>query len=118
MSFYDISVLSLIEIGADFALKEFANNKGGEYLLIGSVGYMGVVYYLIRSLQNSTVLMVNGTWDGISTLYESIAAYVILGERFEHTSQYVGLLFIIFGLFLLRIPLKSKKEFKFPRIFR
>jgi multidrug transporter EmrE-like cation transporter len=106
MNFYDISMLSLVEIIADFALKHFANKGGDEYLAIGAVGYMGVVYFLIRSLRNSTVLLVNGAWDGMSTIYESVAAYVILGERFEYASQYVGLVLIVMGLFLLRIPLK------------
>ena len=115
MSLVDITAMSIVEIVGDFAFKKFANEGGAAYFATGVAGYVGVLYFLIRSLQGSTVLMVNGAWDGISTIVESIAAFVILGERFDHMGQYVGLLLIILGLFLLKIPLKRYKEFKFPK---
>jgi hypothetical protein len=58
--------------------------------------------------------MVNGAWDGMSALLESIAAYLFLGERFNNPLQYVGILFIIIGLFLLRIPVYKKLPFHLP----
>jgi multidrug transporter EmrE-like cation transporter len=107
MNIYDIIWLSITEIFSDFALKQYANKPGAtQYLIAGSIGYVGVVYFLIQALRNSTILMVNGAWDGISTILESVAAFIILGERFEHNSQYVGLLLIVLGLFLLKIPMK------------
>jgi multidrug transporter EmrE-like cation transporter len=117
MSLVDITMMSLVEIVGDFSLKQFANHGGIESLALGIGGYIGVVYFLIRSLQGSTVLLVNGAWDGVSTLIESVAAFVILGERFEHVSQYVGLLLIIVGLFLLKVPLKRAQDFQFPPLF-
>ena len=116
MSLADITALSTVEIVGDFALKKFANEGGIAYLATGVAGYVGVLYFLIRSLQGSTVLMVNGAWDGMSTVIESIAAFIILGERFEHMGQYIGLLLIIAGLFLLKIPLKRYRTFKFPTL--
>jgi multidrug transporter EmrE-like cation transporter len=41
-------------------------------------------------------------WDGVSGLFESLAAYYFLGERFEHNNQYLGLGLIILGMFLLK----------------
>jgi multidrug transporter EmrE-like cation transporter len=114
MSLPEIVLLSIVEIIGDFAYKEFANNGGITPFIIGTIGYIGVVIMLIISLQNSTVLMVNGAWDGISGLMESMAAYIFLGERFEHNFQYIGLIFISIGLFLLKIPLKKIKQFKIP----
>jgi multidrug transporter EmrE-like cation transporter len=70
---------------------------------------------LIVSLQGSSILLVNGAWDGISTIIESIAAYVFLGERFQSHVQYVGLVFIIIGLCMLKIP-RTKKPFRFPKL--
>jgi multidrug transporter EmrE-like cation transporter len=104
MSVPEIIALSTIEIIGDFALKNYANKGGLQYLTMGIVGYIGVVGMLIVSLKGSTILMVNGAWDGISTILESLAAYIILGERFEHFIQYVGLVFIVVGLYLLKIP--------------
>ena len=116
MSLIDITAMSAVEILGDFSLKMFANEGGIHYLVGGLVGYMGVIYFLIRSLQNSTILLVNGAWDGISTLVESAAAYLVLGERMEHPSQYMGLVCIIVGLWLLNVPLHRSKPFKFPSL--
>jgi multidrug transporter EmrE-like cation transporter len=116
MSFQQIVALSVVEIIGDFALKEFSNKGGFLPFTIGIGGYIGVVYLLIVSLQGSTVLLVNGAWDGISALIESIAAYIFLGERFHSYLQYIGLLFIIIGVYLLKIPRNKKYPFHFPKI--
>jgi len=76
-----------------------------------------VIYFLIKSLQGSSILLVNGAWDGISAIIESVAAMIFLGQRFESIYEYLGLAFIIIGLFFLRIPITRKKEFKFPTFF-
>ena len=107
MSLPQILGLSIVEIAGDVALKEYANGKGLAYLGVGIAGYIGVVIMLIVSLQNSTVLMVNNAWDGTSSLIESIYAYVILGERFDNFFQYFGVVFIVCGLYLLKIPLSK-----------
>lgn len=117
MSFIDIGTLTICEIVGDFGYQYFANGGGIVPFAVGTTGYIGVIYFLIKSLQGSTILLVNGAWDGISAIIESIAAFIILGERFDSIYQYIGLLFIIVGLFFLRIPLKRKKAFKFPSIF-
>lgn len=104
MHLSDLIALSVVEVFGDFSFKEYANKGGNAYFAGGVLGYIGVIYYLIRSLRGSTILLVNGAWDGISTIIESLAAYVILGERFDHIEQYIGLLFIVIGLFLLKIP--------------
>jgi len=116
MSFQQILTLSVVEIIGDFALKEFANKGGLLPLLIGIGGYIGVVYWLIVSLQDSNILLVNGAWDGISTIVESIAAYIFLGERFNSHIQYIGLVLIIIGVYLLKIPKSKKNIFHFPKI--
>lgn len=115
MSLPQIIGLSSIEIVGDFALKEYANKGGLSNLAIGICGYIGVVGMLIVSLQNSTILMVNGAWDGVSTIIESLAAYFILGERFDNYLQYFGLVLIVIGLYLLKIPWTKKHPFHIPR---
>jgi len=117
MSYVDIGALCLAEIVGDFGLKEFANNGGANSFAIGSIGYVGVILFLIRSLQGSTILLVNSAWDGLSTLLESAAAFFILGERFADPMQYVGLLLIILGLFFLKLPVVNKRKFVIPEFF-
>jgi multidrug transporter EmrE-like cation transporter len=106
MSLYSIGLLSLTEVFGDFALKKYANEGGITFLLYGILGYVGVVYFLVKSLEGSSVLMVNVAWDGISAFIESILAFVVLGERFSNPNQYIGIGLIVAGLFFLKIPLK------------
>ena len=117
MSLPQIIALSVTEIIGDFGYKWFAEKGGVIPFAIGTVGYIGVVTMLIIALQGSTILMVNGAWDGISGLLESSAAYLFLGERFHHPLQYFGLLMIATGLYFLKIPLNKKHEFVMPSLF-
>lgn len=114
MSFIDIFGLCLTEIVGDFGYKYFANEGGIKNFTIGTTGYIGVIYFLIRSLQGSQVLLVNAAWDGVSALIESIAAFVILGERFDDPWKYFGIILIILGLISLKLPMNRINKFKFP----
>lgn len=102
MTTLNVLWVTLAEIVGDFGYKEFARQGTLKGFAQGSVGYMGVIYFLIKSLKGGNVLYVNGAWDGISAVVESLAAYLILGERFNHPMQYVALAIITLGLFLLR----------------
>lgn len=110
MSLAQISLLSLVEIVGDFGLKKYAQSGKYIHLLAGIVGYIGVIIMLIICFKESSVLLVNAAWDGTSALLESVAAFVFLGERFDHFSQYGGVLMIILGLYLLKIPIAKKRE--------
>lgn len=115
MSWIQILGISLTEIIGDVALKEYANDKGIAYLGVGILGYVGVVILLIIALQGSTILLVNNAWDGTSSLIESLFAYFVLGERFENYLQYVGIVFILCGLYLLKVPLSKEHPFHIPK---
>lgn len=117
MSYQELVPLILTEIIGDFGYKQFANQGGIKNFTIGTFGYVGVVYYLIRSLQGSQILLVNAAWDGLSALIESIAAIIVLGEKFDDPWKYFGIFLIVVGLFFLRMPLLSKHKFIFPKLF-
>ena len=104
--FLHIVFLSVVEIYGDFSLRFYAQTNKPFWLGNGIVGYIGVVYYLIQSLKHNNVLYVNGMWDGVSGIIESVASYVILGDRLEKTSEYIGLLLIIVGVFLMKNGIK------------
>jgi multidrug transporter EmrE-like cation transporter len=101
MSITSIIALSVAEIFGDFSYKDFARGGKSIDFIKGSAGYVAVVYFLIKCLKSGNVLYVNGMWDGVSALMESIAAYIILGEKLNTPTQYIGLLFIIAGIFIL-----------------
>jgi multidrug transporter EmrE-like cation transporter len=101
MSFVDIFSASLAEIFGDFSFKDFARGGGPLAFGKGMVGYAGVIFFLIKSLRVGNVAYVNGMWDGISGLIETLAAIFIFGEKLNGWIQYVGLAMIIGGTFCL-----------------
>jgi multidrug transporter EmrE-like cation transporter len=117
MSYLDIGALCLTEIVGDFGYKEFANKGGIQNFAIGTTGYISLIYFLIRSLQGSQILLVNAAWDGLSALVESIAAIVILGEKFNDPYKYLGIIFIVLGLFFLKLPVVNEHKFIMPKFF-
>ena len=103
MSYLDIGALIFTEIVGDFGFQQFANHGGIRSFTVGITGYVGVIYYLIRALQGSQILLVNAVWDGLSALIETVAAMVLLGEYFDDPTKYIGIAFIIVGLFFLHL---------------
>lgn len=97
-----VVLLSFVEIYGDFALRFYSQTGRLIWLLHGLLGYAGVVWLLIVSFKLKNVLYVNGMWDGVSGLIESLAAFLILGDRLEKTSQYYGIVLIIVGVILLK----------------
>jgi hypothetical protein len=59
MSYQDVGALIITEIIGDLGYKEFANHGGITNFAVGTIGYIGLVYFLIRSLQGSQLLLVN-----------------------------------------------------------
>lgn len=104
MNYLTLIPLILTEIIGDFGLKIYANNNNLFFLFIGLFGYVGVILSLIYNLKGSQIILVNAAWDGLSALIESIAAIIILKEKFNEPNKYVGLTLIIIGLFCLKIP--------------
>lgn len=101
-AYISIAILAIMEIAGDFSIKEYVTTQSNLYLFYGIASYLGVVFFLVQSLlYGKTILFVNAVWDGMSALLESSAAFLILGERFETVQEYIGLGFIIMGLFLL-----------------
>jgi len=104
MSLVNLLLLSATEIFGDFGFKDYARHGGTKAFAQGTLGYVGVIYFLIRSLRRGNVLYVNGMWDGISAIIEKLAAYFILGERLNTKTQYLGLIIVIVGMFMLHAP--------------
>lgn len=102
MSLLRIGTLSVLEVFGDFMLKDYASTGVLSKLGLGVLGYVGVIAALIWSFQTGNVLLVNGMWDGMSSIIESAAAYFILGNRLSNPYQYFGLFITIIGVFLLK----------------
>lgn len=99
----DIFLLAAVEIVGDFNFRWYAQSNVLKYFYQGVLAYIGVIYFLIRSLRQNNVLFVNGVWDGFSSIIESVAAYYYLGDRLETAQQYVGLVMTIAGVALMKL---------------
>jgi multidrug transporter EmrE-like cation transporter len=104
MSISKIILLSVAEIVGDFGYKSYARTGATGAFAQGTVGYLGVIYFLIKSLREGNILYVNGMWDGVSAALESLAAYFILGERLSRPIEYIGLALVIVGILMLHSP--------------
>jgi multidrug transporter EmrE-like cation transporter len=94
--------MTLTEIIGDFGFKNVARVGGVGNWAAGLTGYAGVIYFLIKSLKVGNVTYVNGMWDGVSAIIETVVAFFIFGERLNSVTQYLGLGLIIVGLFILK----------------
>lgn len=101
MGFLDIVLLSVTEVFGDTSFRWYAQTNNPKYFAGGYAGYIGVIYYLIKSFRDDNVLYVNGMWDGLSGVIESAFAFFVLGDRFHEWYQYLGLVFILIGVFLM-----------------
>jgi len=97
-----ITLMSLVEILGDFSIEKYTHTWNVLDLGKGISLYGGVIFFLIKSLIGSNILYVNGMWDSVSGLVESLAAYYFLEERLDRNTQYIGLGFIILGMFLMK----------------
>jgi multidrug transporter EmrE-like cation transporter len=101
-NFLNIILLGVSELYGDFSLQKYVNTNSTNSLIWGIIGYIGVVYFLVQALREAPILYVNGMWDGVSAVLECSAAYGLLGQRLSHTTQYIGLILIIVGLFFMK----------------
>lgn len=101
MSIKTILLLSLAEVFGDFEFKAYARTNETSHLIGGIVGYIGVMYFLVQALKSANVLYVNGMWDGISAIIESVLALILLRETLRSPIQYMGLGVIVIGIFML-----------------
>lgn len=98
MTLINVMGITAAQIFGDFGFKDFVLSRDNIGLFRGAIGYIGVVFFLLKSLATNNILWINGMWSGSTLIFETAAAFFLLGERFEHPWQYVALLLIIVGV--------------------
>ena len=98
MSLLRIGILSLFEVFGDFMLKSYSATGLTSKLGLGLLGYTGVIISLIWSFKTGNVLVVNGLWDGMSTIIESLAIESI---NCSHVSSRLRVMEVMPGLISL-----------------
>jgi multidrug transporter EmrE-like cation transporter len=92
MSLLTVCCMSMSEIFGNMHFQEYANTNKSTSLLLGVLGYIGVMYFLIKSFGHGNMLWVTTMWEGMIIILSASFAYFYLGERFKHPVQYLGIL--------------------------
>jgi multidrug transporter EmrE-like cation transporter len=103
MSLALIFAISMAEIIGDTEFKFYARSGNPMNFTLGIAGYAAVIYFLIKSLKVANILYVNGMWDGMSALLETLFAIIILKETLNTQYQYIGIALIVAGIYLLHM---------------
>ena len=90
MSIVNVALMTASEIWGNAHFKLFTTNGKHHHLYAGLVGYVGVLIFLIKSLQTGSLLWVSAMWEGMIVVLGSLVAVFVLGENFESPIQWVG----------------------------
>lgn len=96
-----IIIISIIEFFGDSNFKHYARTNQLFYLFLGLLFYTAMIYFLVLALKKANVAYVNSSWDAVSALVETGLAILILHETLSNRIQYIGVVFIIIGIFAL-----------------
>jgi multidrug transporter EmrE-like cation transporter len=95
MTLLNVCLMTVTEIFGNFNIQRYAKSNKTQDLLLGILGYVGVIYFLTKSFNHGNMLWVGAMWEGMIIVLGSAFAYFYLEERFHHPVQYFG---IILGL--------------------
>ena len=98
MTLLNVGLMSCAEIFANMHIQQYATNNVLRNLVLGILGYMGVLFFLVRSFSHGNMLWVTTMWEGMIIVLSASFAYFYLGERFSHVFQYVGLFLAILSM--------------------
>ena len=98
MTILNVCLMTLVEIFGNFNIQNYAKSNKTRDLLLGILGYVGVIYFLTRSFNHGNMLWVSAMWEGMIIVFGSAFAYFYLEERFHHPVQYLGILLGILAM--------------------
>jgi len=109
MSLVHVFAMSCAEIYANTNLKLFTQSNHHGHLMGGILGYIGVVFFLIKSLMGGGLMYISIMWEAMITILGSLVAYFYLNERFDHWVQYFGIVLALVAMALVHYGGKLKK---------
>lgn len=101
-----IILISLAEFVGDSNFKLYARNNKLRNLVVGILGYVVLVKLLVEGLKKTNLIFLNGYWNAIQTLIQSLLCIFILHETLDNGYQWLGLFTIVGGVFLLNVGKK------------
>lgn len=96
-----IFMMGAAETYANMNLKKYASNGSRHSLLQGLLGWMIVIFLLINSFKSHNLLHVSILWEFSITIFTALTAYYFLGERFTSWWQWLGVILVFLGAYLV-----------------
>lgn len=113
MTLLNVCLMSFTEIFGNYNIQRYAQTNRGRDLILGILGYIGVVFFLIRSFGNQNkMLWVSTMWQGMIIILGSAFAYFYLNERFHHPIQYFGIFLGLMAMFCVQCGDQLTNVFK------
>lgn len=94
MALPSVLAMSCAEIFGNCHIKFYAETGKHKHLVLGLLGYAGLLYFLIKIFGSGSgnMLHVNTMWQSVVVVLGSVVAYFWLGDRMSHPIQYLGIL--------------------------
>jgi len=108
MSLLNVAFMTISEIWGNANFKLFTMDRGHHHLYAGILGYIGVLFFLVKSLSVGSLLWVTAMWEGMIVVIGSLVAVFVLGENFESPIQWVGVGLGIVSMLLVHLGGSAK----------
>lgn len=95
------TLLSIVEVVGNYALKRYALGSGLSFLGLGTGVYLSLVGILIWLFRSHGLALINAYWDGTSNIISMVVAACFLNEVYS-LKQWIGMIITGFGIFLLK----------------
>ena len=95
MTVLNVLMMTISELIGNTHLKWFADHGRQRNLVFGMLAYLGVIYFLVKSLGSKSMMWTCIMWEAMIVIGGAITAYVIFGEKFNHWIQWLGILFAL-----------------------
>jgi multidrug transporter EmrE-like cation transporter len=98
-----VALMTLSEIWGNVHIKMFTKTNSSHHLAAGILGYVGVLFFLVKSLSVGSLLWVSAMWEGMIVVLGSFVAVFVLGENFTSPIQWVGVGLGVVSMFLVHM---------------
>jgi multidrug transporter EmrE-like cation transporter len=95
MTLLFVLAMTSAELFGNAHLKWFSDNGKHHHLGLGILAWAVVLYFLVKTLENSDMMWTCIMWEAMIVIGGAIVAYVFFGEKFTHWIQWLGLLFAL-----------------------
>jgi len=96
-----ILAMGAAETYGNYNLKNYAFTNKNHHLVKGILAWALVLYILVQSFKNYNMMHVSMLWEFSITMFTVLTAYFVMGERFTNWKQWIGVLIIFLGAWLI-----------------